>query len=223
MVAIQIYGITVADDARLAADLGVDNVGVVVGSRGASWDEVDEDTAQVIFAALPSSVRRVAMTLSPEPADAVALARAVHPDVVHLVNVAERHSADDLRALRRRLGAVELMCTVPVRATGTLDIARRAARACDYLLLDTVHPATGITGASGLVHDWDTSAAVVAGVDVPVVLAGGLGPDNVADAIAAVRPWGVDSETRTGRDDDRRRKDPVRLARFVGAARDAAG
>jgi phosphoribosylanthranilate isomerase len=55
-----------------------------------------------------------------------------------------------------------------------------------------------------------------------VILAGGLGPDNVIEAIRRTRPAGVDSETRTSRDDDRRRKDPERVRLFIQRAR-AAG
>ena len=85
----------------------------------------------------------------------------------------------------------------------------------DWLLLDTEHSETGVVGASGQVHDWSWSRAAVEAVDVPVILAGGLGPDNVAAAIEAVRPAGVDSETHTGRDDDRRRRDPEKVRRFM--------
>jgi phosphoribosylanthranilate isomerase len=52
-----------------------------------------------------------------------------------------------------------------------------------------------------------------------VILAGGLGPENVAEAIARVRPAGVDSETRTSRDDDRRRKDLAKVEAFIERAR----
>ena len=52
-------------------------------------------------------------------------------------------------------------------------------------------------GAAGVTHDWSIDRAIVEAVDVPVILAGGLGPDNVEDAIRAVRPAGVDSLTKT--------------------------
>src|SRR5689334_16056216 len=98
----------------------------------------------------------------------------------------------------------------------------RCAPACDFILLDTAHPTTDVVGATGHTHDWSLSAAIVDAISTPVVLAGGLGPDNVVDAIAATHPAGVDSETRTSRDDDRRRKDPERLRRFVERAREAS-
>ena len=74
-------------------------------------------------------------------------------------------------------------------------------------------------GATGLSHDWSVSTLIPPAVDVPVLLAGGLGPENVAEAIAAVNPAGVDSETRTSRLDDKRRKDLGAVRRFVEIAR----
>ena len=76
-----------------------------------------------------------------------------------------------------------------------------------------------MVGATGLTHDWSLSAQIVDEVQTPVILAGGLGPDNVAAAVRQVRPAGVDSETNTSRPDDRRRKDPDRVQRFVRLAR----
>jgi phosphoribosylanthranilate isomerase len=59
----------------------------------------------------------------------------------------------------------------------------------------------------------------VEALDTPVILAGGLGPDNVSNAISAVRPFGVDSETRTSLDVDRRQKDFAKVEAFIAAAR----
>src|SRR5439155_24733294 len=98
-------------------------------------------------------------------------------------------------ALRAELGGVPLMCTVPVRGPEAIDVARRYAPVADYLLLDSTDEATGTTGATGLTHDWRVSARIVETVAVPVVLAGGLGPENVVAALDIVRPWGVDSDT----------------------------
>lgn len=88
----------------------------------------------------------------------------------------------------------------------------------DYLLLDSRDPDTQLVGATGRRHDWRLSARIVSTSRRPVILAGGLSPDNVRDAIAAVRPWAVDSNTLTSRSDDRTRKDPERVRRFIEAA-----
>jgi phosphoribosylanthranilate isomerase len=66
-------------------------------------------------------------------------------------------------------------------------------------------------------HDWSISRRVVETVKIPVILAGGLGPNNVAEAIRAVRPAGVDSKTKTDRDGSHQ-KDLDRVRRFQEAA-----
>jgi phosphoribosylanthranilate isomerase len=111
------------------------------------------------------------------------------------------------------------MLTVPVDGPDAIDVARRLSEVGDCLLLDTKHPDTGVVGASGHTHDWSVSADIVNTLDIPVVLAGGLGPENVRDAISAVRPFGVDSETRTSLESDRRRKDIAKVESFISLAR----
>ena len=71
-----------------------------------------------------------------------------------------------------------------------------------------------------MTHDWTISRRIVEAVHIPVILAGGLGPDNVAEAIRTVRPAGVDSKTKTDRDGSNA-KDLDRVRRFHEAARAA--
>jgi phosphoribosylanthranilate isomerase len=142
----------------------------------------------------------------------------VQPDIVHLVR-ADQLGPDAVGELRARLAPVKVMSTVAVRDESAIQAAQAFAGSSDYLLLDSHDPATGVVGATGLTHDWSVSTLIPPAVDVPVILAGGLGPENVAEAIAAVNPAGVDSETRTSRLDDKRRKDLGAVRRFVEIAR----
>jgi len=91
----------------------------------------------------------------------------------------------------------------------------------DFLLLDSHRPFDKQIGALGVTHDWAISRRIVDLVSTPVILAGGLGPDNVAQAIQIVRPAGVDSKTKTDRDGSHA-KDLERVRRFHAAARAAA-
>jgi phosphoribosylanthranilate isomerase len=86
------------------------------------------------------------------------------------------------------------------------------------LLLDSHDPGDAQIGALGRTHDWSISRRIVEKVRVPAILAGGLDADNVAAAIAAVRPPGVDSKTRTDRADGSG-KDLDKVRRFIAAAR----
>ena len=67
----------------------------------------------------------------------------------------------------------------------------------DILFLDSNDPSVSGIGIAGFTHDWNISRAIVEAVSIPCILAGGLTPENVADAVRAVRPWGVDSNTHT--------------------------
>jgi phosphoribosylanthranilate isomerase len=217
---VQVYGITTPEDARVVVEAGADHVGVVLDEGFGTWDSVDETTARQIVAELAGNdVTTVGLSLA---TDADAIRRTIDlltPDIAHVVKVTEHWQPDEVATLRAAIAPIALMLTVAVRDPNAVETARRFTDVCDYLLLDSANPATGIVGASGLTHDWTISRAVVDAVSVPVVLAGGLGPENVAAAIEAVQPAGVDSETRTSRDDDRRRKDPERVQRFVERAR----
>jgi phosphoribosylanthranilate isomerase len=214
---VQVYGITTAEDAAEVDRLRPDSVGVVLDEGVPTWDSVDADTARAIVTALPH-VRVVALSLSTDPDRILATFKTIGPDIVHL---ARADAIDDatLQRIRAKIEPAQLMLTVPVDGPDAIDVARRLSEVGDCLLLDTKHPDTGVVGASGHTHDWSVSADIVNTLDIPVVLAGGLGPENVRDAISAVRPFGVDSETRTSLESDRRRKDIAKVESFISLAR----
>jgi phosphoribosylanthranilate isomerase len=214
---VQIYGITTTEDAAEVDRLRPDSVGVVLDEGVPTWDSVDADTAREIVTALPH-VRVVALSLSTDPDRILATFKTIGPDIVHL---ARADAIDDatLQRIRAKIEPAQLMLTVPVEGPDAIDVARRLSEVGDCLLLDTKHPDTGVVGASGHTHDWGVSADIVNTLDIPVVLAGGLGPENVRDAISTVRPFGVDSETRTSLESDRRRKDIAKVEAFITRAR----
>ncbi|MDQ3574378.1 MAG: phosphoribosylanthranilate isomerase [Actinomycetota bacterium] len=215
----QIYGLTTVADARDVDRLGPDHVGVVVDEGKDAWDSVDEVTAVAIAGAVENA-RVVALSLSTEPERIRATTALLSPAVLHLARAHQMRS-ETLARVRDQVAPSELMLTVPVVGEETLVVASRLAMVADYLLLDSSHPTTGVVGATGLTHDWSVSARIADQVACPVVLAGGLGPENVSEAIHRVRPDGVDSETRTSRDDDRRRKDLEKVEAFIWHARRA--
>jgi phosphoribosylanthranilate isomerase len=214
---VQVYGITTTEDAAEVDRLRPDSVGVVLDEGVPTWDSVDADTARAIVTAVPH-VRVVALSLSTDPDRILATFKTIGPDIVHL---ARANAIDDatLQRIRAKIEPAQLMLTVPVDGPDAIDVARRLSEVGDCLLLDTKHPYTGVVGASGHTHDWSVSADIVNTLDIPVVLAGGLGPENVRDAISAVRPFGVDSETRTSLESDRRRKDIAKVESFISLAR----
>lgn len=110
------------------------------------------------------------------------------------------------------------MRSIPVVDKVSIELAKEYDGIVDYLLLDSHLQGDTQVGATGRIHDWDVSRRIIEGVQIPVILAGGLGPDNVAEAIRAVKPAGVDSKTRTDRI-DRKGKDIEKVREFIEIAR----
>lgn len=219
-VLVQIYGFTVPSDAAATDRLGADLIGVVVDEGLEAWDSVDASTALTI-ARRVKQARLVTLSLSTEPDQILSTARLLSPSILHLAR-GHQMTTDHLEAVRTAVHPTELMVTVPVLGAGSVADAQRLAGQADYLLLDTAHPETGLVGATGITHDWAVSADVVDAVTTPVVLAGGLGPHNVLAAIQSVSPAGVDSETLTSTQDDRRRKDLAKVETFIALAKGSA-
>jgi phosphoribosylanthranilate isomerase len=118
------------------------------------------------------------------------------------------------------------MRSVPVSGEDSVAMARSYEGIADLLLLDSYRPGDRQIGALGVAHDWKISRRIVEAVRIPVILAGGLGPDNVAEAIRMVRPAGVDSKTMTDLKGSNA-KDIARVRRFhelaLAAAQEAHG
>ena len=117
--------------------------------------------------------------------------------------------------------ALSFMRSVPVSGEESIELAKTYDGIADFLLLDSYRPSDRQIGALGTPHDWSISRRIVELVRVPVILAGGLGPENVADAIRQVRPAGVDSKTKTDPEGSHA-KDIDRVRRFHQAARAAS-
>lgn len=116
---------------------------------------------------------------------------------------------------------MKIMQAIPVGKGDSVALALAYQAVSDYLILDTDVDHIGGIGASGEVHDWNLSREIVEKTDIPVILAGGLSAENVAEAIAFVNPWGVDSLTHTNRPfgADGFRKDVEKVRRFVKNAK----
>ena len=214
-VRVKICGITTVEDARLAVACGADAVGVLVGQRHPSPDFVSTEEARDILEALPPFVSGTLVTHEDDPALLAELIAIVRPAAVQI------HSEvgpADCAALRSRFDPVRIIKSYHVTGPESLDYGEPWADVVDAFLLDSRNPKTGQVGGTGLTHDWSLSAAIVARYDLPVVLAGGLTPANVAAAIAQVRPFGVDvnSGVKAARGPG---KDPQKVREFIRSAR----
>lgn len=182
----------IQDEAELvlAASEGASHGGLVAEMPSGPGPIGDDDIAH-LAAMAPRSLTPVLLTARTEPA---AIAEHVRRTGVRAVQLVQHVPRATRVALRRTVPGVEIIQVLHVEGPSSLDAARDAAVEADYLLLDSGRPCATIAelGGTGRTHDWSVSAAIVSAASVPVFLAGGLRPENVGAAIAAVRPAGVD-------------------------------
>ena len=214
---VQIFEVQTPEEALALARLGVDHVGVLVGD-GRFPRELPPARAKAIFAVVPSGAKRVALSLSEDLEEVVQIIVETRPDIVQIQAAIEDFSVAMTRALKARVPGTPLMRAIPVVDETSIAIAQSYDGIADFLLLDSYDPGSGQFGALGRTHDWRLSRRIIESVGIPVILAGGLGPENVAEAIAAVGPAGVDSKTRTDRPDGLS-KDLEKVRAFVAAAK----
>jgi phosphoribosylanthranilate isomerase len=200
---VKICGITNEEDALMAVGLGADAIGFVFAP---SPRQVSLGTVRDIVKRLPPDVLAIGVFRDQSPAEVV--------DTVLEAGLsgAQLHGHETARdAAEVRPACQVLFVAFPAGDPGLEHVADYHA---DAILLDA--PAPG----SGHVFDWSLAEAVPIGARV--ILAGGLTPDNVADGIATVRPWGVDVSSGVEMRDDPTRKDPLKVHAFIRAAREAA-
>lgn len=220
---IQIYSIQTVEEALQCVQAGAEAIGVAVATGADLPAEVPEATCAEIFAALEGRAQRVLLVVTPTEEETVEYVRRLQPDILQLCGnrlPATPELAAQCRAVRPGLRVLQ---AVGVDGPDAIDRAKYFAGFCDMLILDSIAPGIAGIGAAGRTHDWSIDAEIVRSVPCPVVLAGGLDAENVKAAIEAVRPWGVDSFTRTSDrlPDGGSRKNIEKVRAFVQAAREA--
>jgi phosphoribosylanthranilate isomerase len=198
---VKICGITSEDDALLAVALGADAIGFIFAP---SPRQVSPQLAYDIVRRLPPGVMPVGVFRNEHPDRVV--------EIVHTARLkaAQLHGTEPpavAQQVRSKVGYV-----IKVFPAGSDEVARATEWGADVVMIDAPTPGSGTT------YDWSLVDAVPQGAKV--LLAGGLDPDNVATAIARVRPWGVDVATGVEREPGR--KDPLKLKAFIDAAKAAA-
>ncbi|WP_050630310.1 phosphoribosylanthranilate isomerase [Bradyrhizobium viridifuturi] len=212
----QIYEVATPFEAEAISAIGVDHVGVLVGD-GAFPRELPVHKAAAVMKAIRAPSVLSALFLSADVALIERMARELDPPVVHLGASNELIMPDHVIALRKLLPTTKIMRSVPVTGPEAVDVARAYDGIVDWILLDSHRIGDVQIGAQGVTHDWSISRTIVETVRSPIILAGGLGPDSVRQAIRSVRPAGVDSKTKTDREGTHA-KDLAKVRAFHAAA-----
>jgi phosphoribosylanthranilate isomerase len=201
---IKVCGITNPGDARVAADAGADAVGLVFAE---SPRRVGVEEARKVSSALPENVLKVGVFVDAEPAEVLRIAREVGLDLAQLHG---DETPETVTAVRD--AGVKVMKALRVRDAASLEML--TTYEADLFLLDAYSErAWGGTGES---FDWGMAKSI-RGRD-NIVVAGGLGPENVREAVELFEPYGVDASSSL--ESEPGKKNSERVRRFVLAARD---
>jgi phosphoribosylanthranilate isomerase len=184
-VRVKICGITRKEDLDAAVEAGADAVGFVVGvassPRNLSLTEASRLIRQV-----PPFVASVLVTV-PRSIGDFAVYEKLNPDVIQV----HGEDLDTAESVRLKLPDTQLIWAVNAQLVSHLDAVAKAAKLFDAVLVDSF--ADGRYGGTGVVHDWELSRRVKQAVHPqPLILAGGLNPENIAEAVCTVEPYAVD-------------------------------
>ena len=211
---VKICGIRSARDLAVAVDGGADAVGFIAGTTHYSEDVLDADRAVSLVRLVPPYVSTVLVTHLETATEICALADGLGVDTIQVHGLV---SNEVVAEVCRRAGGRRITRAVHVTGEESLAAALELVGICDAVHLDT--RTENRLGGTGQVHDWSVSRRIrdeLATHDLPVILAGGLRPDNVADAVAAVRPYAVD--VNSGVEHPSGDKDSGKICRFITLA-----
>ncbi len=205
-------------EAEAAVALGARAIGLVADNMPGGPGLISDDRIADIAAAVSARHgEAVWTTLLTRLTDGEAIADHVAATGVNTVQIVDAHEDGAHEFLRRAHPAVRIIQVIHVKDESALEEAARAAETADLLLLDSGKPNASAPslGGTGETHDWSLSRRIVASVAKPVFLAGGLNPENVAEAVRTVRPFGVDICSGLRDREDGYRLLPDRLAAFA--------
>jgi phosphoribosylanthranilate isomerase len=214
---IQIAGIIDQDEAEMLVIEGVDYLGFPLRLPDGRED-LSEAQAKKIIASLDTNVTALIITYSGSATEIVAFCLNMG---VHVVQLHGTIALSELKGIAALCPGLFVIKSLIVRGNNIHTLERELAAFAPYVdayITDTFDPSTAKSGATGRVHDWTISRRLVEISQRPVILAGGLTPHNVREAIQTVRPVGVDSHTGVEGCDGRKKLDLVR--KFVAEARE---
>lgn len=213
---IHVAGIIDQAEADMLVACGVDVLGFPFRLANHREDLPEEAAAKVIRSLRPPA-QGLLITYLVQAEEIIALCTRLG---VLYVQLHGNVSAEELSRLKELWPGLGIIKSLIVREDNSAELeaqVERLAPCVDAFITDTFDPVTGATGATGKTHDWNVSRRLVEASPRPVILAGGLNPDNVRGAILKVRPAGVDVHTGIERPDGRKSRELA--LRFVVQAR----
>ncbi len=215
---VKICCISSLEEARTAIGHGASALGLV-SAMPSGPGPISEELIREIAAQVPPPIATFLLTASQDADEIIAQQRRCRTNTLQLV---DRLISGSYRDLRRALPGIALVQVVHVTGEESVEEALALAPHVDALLLDSGNPSLPVKelGGTGRTHDWSLSRRICDEAAAPVFLAGGLTPENVAEAVRKVHPFGLDLCSGVRTDD---RLDADKLARFFAQINHGTG
>ena len=207
-VRVKVCGNRSLQDVNKVVQAGVDAVGLIVGTKYFSEDEVSVPKAVELAETVPPFVSTVLVTHLQTSRDILDIYHKIRFSEIQLHNDVEPH---EIARIRESAPHARIIQAVHVADWNALNLARSYEPYSDGILLDS--RTVNRIGGTGQVHDWSISREIVRLIKKPVILAGGLNEENVLRAIQFVRPFGVD--VNSGVDASCGDKDEAKVRNFI--------
>ena len=187
---IKICCISSIEEANLAVNYGASAIGLVSEIPGGPG-VISEKLIEEIALGVPPSLSTFLLTSKQAAASIIKQQKRCRANTLQLCDRLVTGTYGDLR---EALPGIKIVQVIHVTGEESVEEAKAIAPEVDALLLDSGNTSSDVKklGGTGRTHDWSLSSKIVDSVDIPVWLAGGLNPDNIADAISTVKPYGVD-------------------------------
>ncbi len=184
-VRVKICGVTSLEDLQVTVEAGADAVGFIVDVPQ-SPRNLPVEEARELVKATPVFVETVAVTVLKSLSRLENICEVLNPDIVQV------HGSNRLlKEARKRLPERRMIGAVQAESDLVVDKAQELAKTFDAILMDSHVP--GRYGGTGKIHDWELSRRVRDAIrPKPLILAGGLTPENVEEAVKIVRPYAID-------------------------------
>src|SRR5205085_7520188 len=169
---VKICGIRRQEDALIAAELGADAIGLLVGQRHNSPDFVSATVARDISRALPPAVEAVLVTHVEEIDE---LERLLQQSEITTIQLHTEIAPSSVEGLRGRLPHLKIFKSINIISADSVDYPKAFEKLVDGFVLDSINLATDQVGGTGKTHDWSVSRQIVIRYpEIPIILAGGL-------------------------------------------------
>jgi len=210
-VKVKICGITREEDLTIAVAAGADAVGFVVGVAS-SPRNLTLEKAEKLIKQVPIFVDSVTVVATNSVKSLIKIYEKLRPDALQI----HGENLSEASIIHEKIHDARLIKTVYVKTGNAIKAAMEASKSFDAVLLDSY--VSGKYGGTGTVHDWNLSKRVKQLIHPkPLILAGGLNPENVKDAIRTVQPYAVD--VSTGVESRPGIKDPEKILAFIQNAK----